>query len=303
METRGRKKYVTEPAPLARDPRDVETIEREKPRYVNRLFQPRRNDHVVDRDDRYRDDPIRSLGLKIEIPEFTGKVHPDDFIDWLRVEGKSKIETWLKMKKLMKAKFLPENHRQKGFLDYHNLSQQNITVEEVINGVRYKASLVVDKEEHVVDTPHKSPEENQGPKPKQQANMLPARDQLKGNGTSFVREEAEAEPNVWDDESVDINPFGGEKPRYVNRLFQPRHNDHAVDRDDRYHNDPIRSLGLKIEIPEFTSKVHPDDFIDWLSTVERVFDVRDIPDKLKVKLVAIKLRQHASLWWDHVNKR
>nr|GEU41760.1 hypothetical protein [Tanacetum cinerariifolium] len=39
--------------------------------YVNRLYQPRRNDHVVDRDDRYRDDPICSLGLKIEIPEFT----------------------------------------------------------------------------------------------------------------------------------------------------------------------------------------------------------------------------------------
>ncbi|GJV78179.1 reverse transcriptase domain-containing protein [Tanacetum coccineum] len=87
-------------------------------------------------------------------------------------------------------------------------------------------------------------------------------------------EEAKTEPNVWDEESVDVDPFGKGK----------------------------HSLGLKIEIPEFTSKVHPDDFIDWLSTVERVFDVRDIPDKLKVKLVAIKLRQHASLWWDHVTK-
>ncbi|GJR27672.1 reverse transcriptase domain-containing protein [Tanacetum coccineum] len=112
-------------------------------------------------------------------------------------------------------------------------------------------------------------------------------------------EEAETEPNVWDEESVDVNPFGGGKHRYVNRLYQPRRNDHAVDRDDRYPDDPIRSLGLKIEIPEFTGKVHPDDFIDWLSTVEWVFDVRDIPNKLKVKLVAIKLRQHASLWWDH----
>ncbi|GKG06894.1 hypothetical protein Tco_0329863, partial [Tanacetum coccineum] len=73
--------------------------------------------------------------------------------------------------------------------------------------------------------------------------------------------------------------------------------------DDRYRDDLICSLGMKIEIPEFTSKVHPDDFINWLSTVERVFDVRDIPDKLKVKLVAIKLRQHASLWWEHVTKR
>nr|GEX57800.1 hypothetical protein [Tanacetum cinerariifolium] len=82
-------------------------------------------------------------------------------------------------------------------------------------------------------------------------------------------EEVEAEPNVSDDESMDVNPFSGEKPRYSG-------------------------------IPEFTGKVHPDDFIDWLSTVEYVWD---IPDKLKVKFVAIKLRQHASLWWDHVNKR
>ncbi|GJU62754.1 RNA-directed DNA polymerase [Tanacetum coccineum] len=102
-------------------------------------------------------------------------------------------------------------------------------------------------------------------------------------------QEAEAEPNIWDDKSVDVNPFGGEKPRYVNHLYQPRRNDHAIDRDNIYRDDPIRSLGLKIEIPEFTGKVHPDDFIDWLSMVERVFDVRDIPDKLKVKLVAIKL--------------
>ncbi|GJU02792.1 reverse transcriptase domain-containing protein [Tanacetum coccineum] len=111
-------------------------------------------------------------------------------------------------------------------------------------------------------------------------------------------EEVKTEPNVWDEESVDVNPFSGGNPRYVNRLYQPRLNDHVVDRDD-----PIRSLGLKIEILEFTGKVHTNDFIDWVSTVERVFDVRDIPDKLKVKLVAIKLRQHASLWWDHVNKR
>nr|GEU50084.1 hypothetical protein [Tanacetum cinerariifolium] len=85
-------------------------------------------------------------------------------------------------------------------------------------------------------------------------------------------EEAESDHSVWDDEPMDVNPFGGKN---------------------------IGILGLKIEIPEFTGKVHPDDFINWLSTVERVFDVRDIPNKLKVKIVAIELRQHASLGWDH----
>nr|GEY49022.1 hypothetical protein [Tanacetum cinerariifolium] len=87
-------------------------------------------------------------------------------------------------------------------------------------------------------------------------------------------EEAKTEPNVWDDGSANVNPFGGEKP----------------------------SLELKIEIPEFTGKVHSDDFIDRLSTVEWVFDVRNILDKPKVKLVAIKLRQHASLWCDVVEE-
>ena len=60
---------------------------------------------------------------------------------------------------------------------------------------------------------------------------------------------------------------------------------------------------MKIEIPEFDGKSHPDDFIDWLSTVERIFDLKDIPDPLKVKLVAIKLRKSASLWWEHEKKR
>nr|GEY73595.1 hypothetical protein [Tanacetum cinerariifolium] len=44
------------------------------------------------------------------------------------------------------------------------------------------------------------------------------------------------------------------------------------------------------------SFTQPDEFIDWLSMVERVFDLRDILDHLKVKVVAIKLCKYASLW-------
>nr|GEU78915.1 hypothetical protein [Tanacetum cinerariifolium] len=82
-------------------------------------------------------------------------------------------------------------------------------------------------------------------------------------------EKAKIKPNILDDEPVDVNPFGRENPRYVNHLYQPRRKDHVVNRDDRYRDDPIRSLRLKIEIPEFTGKVHSEDFIDWLSTVEQ----------------------------------
>ncbi|XP_071708618.1 uncharacterized protein [Rutidosis leptorrhynchoides] len=48
--------------------------------------------------------------------------------------------------------------------------------------------------------------------------------------------------------------------------------------------------------------MEPDDFIEWLHTVERVFDLKDIHEHLKVKLVATKLRKHASLWWENVRK-
>lgn len=62
-------------------------------------------------------------------------------------------------------------------------------------------------------------------------------------------------------------------------------------------------MGIKVDIPEFDGRLHPDDLIDWLSTIECVFDLKDIPNNFMVKLVAIKLRKNASLWWDHMKKK
>ncbi|GJT19597.1 RNA-directed DNA polymerase [Tanacetum coccineum] len=78
----------------------------------------------------------------------------------------------------------------------------------------------------------------------------------------------------------------------------PRH--HRQPPAPHHPMDPLRSLGIRTEIPEFDGKLHPDDFLDWLQTVERIFDLRDIPDNVKVKLVAIKLKKYASLWWEHI---
>nr|GEV19977.1 reverse transcriptase domain-containing protein [Tanacetum cinerariifolium] len=192
MYTRGRKKADAEPVPPYRDPRDVETIEMLQQRIQELELQQLRPDSPAEEAKAEPNVWDDDMGLKIEIPEFTGKVHPDDFIDWLstvervfdvrdipkklkvklvaiklrqhaslwwdhltkrrRIEGKSKVETWEKIKKLMKAKFLPENHRQEAFLDYHNLSQQNMIVEEVINEfdkLRMRCDVVEEEEEVV----------------------------------------------------------------------------------------------------------------------------------------------------------
>nr|GEX50222.1 reverse transcriptase domain-containing protein [Tanacetum cinerariifolium] len=54
--------------------------------------------------------------------------------------------------------------------------------------------------------------------------------------------------------------------------------------------DPIRFLGIGTKIPEFEGRLCPDDFLDWLRMVDRIFDFRDTPDHIKVKLVAIRLK-------------
>ncbi|GKB99855.1 hypothetical protein Tco_0985992 [Tanacetum coccineum] len=83
----------------------------------------------------------------------------------------------------------------------------------------------------------------------------------------------------------EVNPWGANFHRR-DRGFRPRQ--HSQD------------LGIKVDIPVFEGKPHPDEFIDWLHTVERVFDIKNLSDEQKVKLVAIKLKKNASIWWEHI---
>ena len=49
--------------------------------------------------------------------------------------------------------------------------------------------------------------------------------------------------------------------------------------------------------------MHADDFLDWLNTVERVFEYCDPPERQKVKLVAIKMRKNDSFWWENLKRQ
>ncbi|XP_071713543.1 uncharacterized protein [Rutidosis leptorrhynchoides] len=92
----------------------------------------------------YPEDPLRSIGMK-DIPEklkvklVALKLRKHASLWWDHVKKqrlaarKSKVETWDKMKKLMRDKFLPENHRQDAFVTYHHLRQQSMSVEEFIH--------------------------------------------------------------------------------------------------------------------------------------------------------------------------
>ena len=78
-------------------------------------------------------------------------------------------------------------------------------------------------------------------------------------------------------------------------------------RDDDYYekrnNDESSRFNPKFDIPEFEGRMHADDFLDWLNTVERVFEYYDPPKRQKVKLVAIKMRKNASFWWENLKRQ
>ena len=78
-------------------------------------------------------------------------------------------------------------------------------------------------------------------------------------------------------------------------------------RDDDYYekrnNDESSRFNPKFDIPEFEGRMHADDFLDWLNTVERVFEYYDPLERQKVKLVAIKMRKNASFWWENLKRQ
>jgi hypothetical protein len=109
--------------------------------------------------------------------------------------------------------------------------------------------------------------------------------------------------------------------QYENQGCGARHHDPESDEKNPFHHANSHSSGgstpahphflrhlqpgfdMKVDIPEFEGKMQPDEFIDWLTTVERIFDFKDVPENHKVKIVAIKLRKHASIWWEHLKRQ
>ena len=53
-------------------------------------------------------------------------------------------------------------------------------------------------------------------------------------------------------------------------------------RRSRRHHQKQHSFDIKIEILEFEGTFDPDEFLDWLHTVEKVFDHQDIQEDKKV---------------------
>lgn len=57
-----------------------------------------------------------------------------------------------------------------------------------------------------------------------------------------------------------------------------------------------------MEIPLCEGNLNVDELIDWISLVDKYFSLEEVEDKKKVNFVVTKLKGHASIWWDELQK-
>jgi len=114
---------------------------------------------------------------------------------------------------------------------------------------------------------------------KQLGNSLKQKQQIlespSGSVPDEVNEEAESQHSEFEDE---------EPRRTPRREWRP----------------PTNSNDFRVKLPEFEGKLDPDEFLEWLHTVERIFDYKEVPEDKKVNLVALRLRKYASLRWTNL---
>lgn len=52
---------------------------------------------------------------------------------------------------------------------------------------------------------------------------------------------------------------------------------------------------MKVEILEFSGGLHAEEFVDWLNTMESIFQQKEDPENKEAKLVAIRLKDKTLL--------
>jgi len=109
---------------------------------------------------------------------------------------------------------------------------------------------------------------------------------MRNNCRNIQSSHSTSEPYSVKDESKD-NPFAYSEDGEERRPRRSRRGKELA-------------MDFKVEISEFEGQVNPDEFIDWMNTMERVFEYKDVLNGKKVRLVALKLRKYASNWWINV---
>ncbi|KAE8681373.1 putative CCCH-type zinc finger family protein [Hibiscus syriacus] len=89
----------------------------------------------------------------------------------------------------------------------------------------------------------------------------------------------------------------------TNSTFENPYHNRAGFREHRGREERHGDLGFRVDLPEFSGTLQAEGFVDWINEVERIFEYKEVPDRVKVKLIAIKLKGRASAWWEQKGAR
>ncbi|XP_074319087.1 uncharacterized protein LOC141656020 [Silene latifolia] len=60
---------------------------------------------------------------------------------------------------------------------------------------------------------------------------------------------------------------------------------------------------LKVEIPDFSGSLNPDDLLEWIRDVEKIFEFKNYNDSKAFKVAVLKLKGYASLLYDNLKQQ
>ncbi|GAV80024.1 hypothetical protein CFOL_v3_23486 [Cephalotus follicularis] len=61
--------------------------------------------------------------------------------------------------------------------------------------------------------------------------------------------------------------------------------------------------GLHLDVPDFEGTKNPNDFVDWLNSMERLFEYKGYTDEKQFKVAILKLKNYASLLWENIRRQ
>lgn len=61
---------------------------------------------------------------------------------------------------------------------------------------------------------------------------------------------------------------------------------------EEHHGD----LRLRVDPLQFSGTLQAKVYIDWLHEIEKIFDYKEVSDRVKVKMITIKLKVTTSAW-------
>jgi len=107
------------------------------------------------------------------------------------------------------------------------------------------------------------------------------------------------------------DPRGGRRRTPLAPRDEPLSSHSSSSHDDeppRRERRPPRQLvddlrDMKFDPPEFEGNLNAEVFLEWKQSIERFFEIKEYIEEKAFKVVVLKLKRYASLWYENIKRQ